>query len=509
MIMLILACGVAGLVTLAVGYVLGRAAGAGACVAAAALLIPSATIGIAPVLWRDLFLLAMLAVLLVWHFARDRADPFLPGPSWQLVDLIILAAVLVPTYSAYQNGTEHPVATTWPVLVEYASWIGAPYLVGRLLLRDGVSLKRAALVIVAAVTLYAPLALFESMTRPALMERVFGIEGPNVTRMKMLMNFWGPEGYRAYVFTGGWFQLMLLQLTALFLAVGLWFAGRESRHRGTWRSAAAVGVIVNLAALAVLSRSWAGVLLPVGAAGLFGLLMVTRWRFWLALGCLLVPAYVGLRATEVIPTAPLPLRHADDSEFLGGRGRSINARTSDERSVLDVVEKSPVFGTGTQYRGEDGGYNVSGKYNIDGGAFVTLLRSGYLGLACVFLAFAIPAALPLFRLPRPAWPHSYAPLMIATSVILVADLVNSVPNASSMAMHGLLAGALVTLSKRMPVHSNALAAAPESGHESDFQRWARICGVSVPADGDFGDLPTASSGQPTQTADAHSLPDQR
>jgi hypothetical protein len=303
----------------------------------------------------------------------------------------------------------------------------------------------------------------------------------------MLMNFWGPSGYRVYVFTEGWFHLVLLQVTGLLLGLGLYVTAKTWTNPGRWRLIGGLTVAINALALLTLSRSWTGILLPIGTLGLLGLLMSTHLRLWFIIACLAVPTYMTLRTTEIIPTSPFPLRNEDGSEFLAGRGRSLNVRMRDERRVFDAVSDQPFFGTGLTHRRADGGFTIDGKWPIMGTVFTRLLRSGYVGLGCILLAIAWPALLTVYRLPIRLWADqtTIVPLMLAAATVLIAVIVNMLPNPGLTPVQPLLAGGLVTLSRRGAANPHILthltqrrAGSADQPNQpmqpQDWQRWAEI-----------------------------------
>jgi hypothetical protein len=244
---------------------------------------------------------------------------------------------------------------------------------------------------------------------------------------------------------------------------------------------ALAGGVVLLATSIGAQRSWSAILLPLAALGLFGLLLLTRWRVWALVAICLVPAYFGLRATEVIPTAPLPLRHADGSEFLAGRARSINLRMSNEQAVFDAVRDKPLLGTGAAHRDASGNWIMADHWGVVSGGFATLLRSGYIGLGFLMLGVMAPAMLTLVRVPVTHWRRGAMPLMIGGAVALIAFAINLVPNHIESPTFALLAGALVTVSRRAGEQARA-GGVPFALHaDSDVERWAKICGVGAEA----------------------------
>lgn len=469
--MLVVAVCVAAAVTLGVGLMRGLATAAATCVLTAVLLIPPVAVGSTGLPLTDAFVLAGLAALVLWHGMR-QASPV----SWQWFDLVVGMAIVMPTFSAWWH-TLHP-PTALMELADMMAWLGAPYVAGRVLLADGTSFKRAAMVILVALTLYAPLCLVESLVQPPLAERVFGLKGTSSNATAMFFYYWGPDGYRPCVFASNFFQLAMIQVAAVVLGFGMWRARGVHREGRIvlWRGVAALAFAVNLAALLCLSRSWAGVILPVAALGLLGALMLTRWRVWVLLACMVMPVYVGLRAYEVIPTAPLPLRHTDGSEFLAGRGRSINTRMTQEQQVLDAVgHQQPWIGTGARYRIDHDRFRIATKSGVDSGVFTALLRSGYIGLVLLWAALVLPAVLLVVRLPTASWSVQYGPLLLAAAVVIVTDAVNLIPNSGSAALYPLLGGALVTLSRRRS--TDLPVAMHDDTTDTDYQRWALVCGM--------------------------------
>ncbi|NBB82811.1 MAG: hypothetical protein GVY28_05335, partial [Alphaproteobacteria bacterium] len=230
--MLVVAMGLVAVTTLGVARIWGRAAGAAACAVLGTLCLPPVMLLGPGVLWEDVLIAAGLIGVLAWGSVRSTWPVRL-----QIADLFMLGLVALPPLSVVVNGQALDAAGV--ELLEMTTMWAVAYVAGRWLVRDPADLQRVALVVVLALAAYAPLCVIESMTRPALAERLFGLDGPNVTHTKMLGNFIGPRGYRPYVFTEPFFQLTMLQAAGIVLAAGLWLC-RLSRVTSKPAPAAAV-----------------------------------------------------------------------------------------------------------------------------------------------------------------------------------------------------------------------------------------------------------------------------
>src|SRR4051794_35070370 len=184
-------------------------------------------------------------------------------PAW--VDLPILAWCLVPIASALANGLG-PVSGLAQTRYLVLAW-GVPYLVGRVYLTDGESLRRLAFGLVLAGMVYVPFCLVEFGHRPFLYGWVYG---PHPYQLVGAERFLGS---RPVVFLEDGNQLGMWMATSAVSATWLWRARRLPEILGV----PAWAVSTLLAAICLLSQSHTAIALMI--AGVAPLLIPPNRRF--------------------------------------------------------------------------------------------------------------------------------------------------------------------------------------------------------------------------------------
>lgn len=376
-------------------------------------------------------LVIFLAILI---FDGRRLAAFKP----RLIDLPIAIFCLTAGVSSLVNGLGWYDATT-AVFAKLMLW-GVPYLTGRLYCATPEGRDRLAWTLVVGGLLYAPLCLWEIRMSPQLHATLYGYHQHDWVQTLRL------GGYRPMVFMHHG------------LMVGLWMAVATLAGFALWRGRvvrSVLGVplwlaVPSLLVVTVLCKSLgAFVLLVVGIVSLLGM----RWlrvSLPVAILVLLPFVWVGGRITGSWTWDEIG---ALTGSIEAQRASSLEYRILAEDQVLEKALLKPVFGWGgwdRHLRVQDArGLRGAGQHEsiaTDSLWIITLGRYGFIGLAAVMLALAVPIVALWRRWPPRHWDadrHSTVAWVLA--LILAIYAIDSVFNNMENPIFLLIAGGLAGL----------------------------------------------------------------
>lgn len=247
-------------------------------------------------------------------------------------------------------------------------------------------------------------------------------------------------GYRPVVFLphGLWVAFFAFMAVAAAL-VSLRNVDAEARPK-------AVLVLVYLAAMLVLCRSAGPILYALALTPLI-LLTPPRWQLLLAaVMALVVIAYPVLRGAHLVPVDQI-LSLADG--LSPERAYSLRFRIENEEILLSRAQERPMFGWGGYGRAFTHDPITGKTLNIADGAWVILMGTyGWVGYLTEFGLFALP----LFLLGREALRQrrvNLSPWVAALALILGANMMDLLPNATQIPFTWLMAGALLGEAERL------------------------------------------------------------
>lgn len=356
----------------------------------------------------------------------------------QRVDLPMLVFCAVPLASSLGNDLGWYDGLSG-VLYQLIGW-GLPYLAGRLYCSTDDGLRELAAAVVGGGLLYVPFCLWEVRMSPQLHRLVYGYHQHDWVQTLRL------GGYRPMVFMHHG------------LMVGLWMAVATLAGFALWRGRvvrSVLGVplwlaVPSLLVVTVLCKSLgAFVLLVVGIVSLLGM----RWlrvSLPVAILVLLPFVWVGGRITGSWTWDEIG---ALTGSIEAQRASSLEYRILAEDQVLEKALLKPVFGWGgwdRHLRVQDArGLRGAGQHEsiaTDSLWIITLGRYGFIGLAAVMLALAVPIVALWRRWPPRHWDadrHSTVAWVLA--LILAIYAIDSVFNNTENPIFLLIAGGLAGL----------------------------------------------------------------
>lgn len=265
-------------------------------------------------------------------------------------------------------------------------------------------------------------------------------------------------GYRPVVFLphGLW--------VAFFAFMALAAAFATLRHAPPEARPKALLVLLYLVAMLVLCRSAGPIVYAMAVTPLI-LLAPPRWQLLLAAAmAVLVITYPVLRGAHLVPV-DLILGFADN--LSPERAYSLRFRIENEEILLARAEERPWFGWGGYGRAFTHDPVTGQSLNIADGAWVILLGTyGWVGYITEFGLFALPLLLlgrEALRQPRAA----LSPWVGAVALILGANMLDLLPNATQIPFTWLMAGALLGEAERLAaLRRDAVALALRTGQHA-------------------------------------------
>lgn len=247
-------------------------------------------------------------------------------------------------------------------------------------------------------------------------------------------------GYRPVVFLphGLWVAFFAFMAVAAAL-VSLRHVAPEARPR-------ALLVLLYLAAMLILCRSAGPIIYALALTPLI-LLTPPRWQLmFAAVMAMGVIAYPVLRGAHLVPVDQI-LALADN--LSPDRAYSLSFRIENEEILLARAQERPIFGWGGYGRAFTHDPITGETLNIADGAWVILLGNyGWVGYLTEFGLFALP----LLLLGREALRQrrvDLSPWVAGLALILGANMVDLLPNATQIPFTWLMAGALLGEAERL------------------------------------------------------------
>lgn len=353
------------------------------------------------------------------------------GPIGWLEWVLLAALVVGPLVTVAQN-SEPVIGSRWlPGLTLYDGLSEAiialvsilPYLLARRFLADEKQQTRLLAILCISALGYTLLALIELRMSPQLSRWIYGF-----LYQSFLQTLRG-DGYRPAVFlqSGLWLALFL----AMALLAGAALARTQPKNSFKWVAATAWLLIVlalcrSLGALAI-----ALLFLPVVA------LMPARAQLLLAAAVAAIAiAYPALRGAQLVPVDTV----LSISESLSAeRAQSFEFRLRNEDQLLAHANEKPLSGWGGWGRARL--YDSTGKdiSVTDGTWIITIGTAGWLGYVGQFGLLTLP----IFLLTLRGLTRQVSLVPASLCLILAANLIDLIPNATLTPITWLVAGAIM------------------------------------------------------------------
>jgi hypothetical protein len=344
--------------------------------------------------------------------------------------------------------------------VSSALWLsitwGLPYFLGRVYFTDARSLRELAVGIVVGGLLYVPLCLFEMRMSPQLHYLVYGF-----FKRLVQVRF---GGWRPAVFMDGGLELGMWMTAASLCALWLWKTGSLKRLYGI----SAGWLIVPLVVTTILCRATGA--LSLLAVGLAVIWFCSATKSRIAFVCLLaiVPAYIGLRATNSWNGEPV----ISMATMLGkDRSGSLKFRMDNENMLAAKARQRPLFGWGNW--GRERVYDEWGRdLSITDGLWIIQLgANGVVGLTGCFTTMLLPLAMLTTRVPARRLTTAQMAPAIALAVLGSLYAIDCLSNAMINPVFTLANGAVISFAvtgtrervptmKELPRSGNAEAVPP-------------------------------------------------
>jgi hypothetical protein len=241
-------------------------------------------------------------------------------------------------------------------------------------------------------------------------------------------------GYRPVVFLPHGLWVAFFTLMAVLSALSLFrLTPAQDRPKP-------FGIFLYLLALLILSKSagavvYAALLMPVV------LFLGRRWMFLLAAGlAVMVVAYPLLRGAHLFPLDAI-IHWAEGISV--DRAHSLAFRFENEEALLERAAEKPFFGWGGYGRNLIyDPFTGAGRSIADGAWIITLGIYGWLGYVALFGLLALPLIL-MAREAVLSRRAALCPHAAAVAVLLAANLMDMLPNATLIPFTWLMAGALM------------------------------------------------------------------
>ncbi|MEM7509078.1 MAG: hypothetical protein AAF415_20350 [Pseudomonadota bacterium] len=298
-----------------------------------------------------------------------------------------------------------------------------PVLLGRKYLAHPDTHRLLLIGLVLAGLAYSLLALIEIRLSPQLNRWVYGFFPHN----------WNQHvrggGFRPLVFLNHGLWLAIFFAMTIVAAMGLYRSEKQARFR--WLLAAG-WLLMTLA----LSNSLGAFLIALFLTPAILLLSMRLQLILAACIAMSVLTYPFLRGADVVPTDTLVGWAERISE---PRSRSLNFRFEQEDQLIEKANDRPLFGWGGF--GRNRVYDEFGRDQsvVDGAWVVTIGQGGWVRYIGEFGLLSLPIILMAFRWRR----YDVAPVTAALCIVLVANMIDLIPNGTRTPVTWLLVGALL------------------------------------------------------------------
>lgn len=376
-------------------------------------------------------LAASLAVLIV---KPDAGSPVMKGwiPRRILPACLLLLIFVALLFTAMTNGDVLIYGpTVLPMLgmkEAFTSQLGMgmvllPFLLGRKLLAHEDSHHKILVYLVISGMFYSFLALYEVRMSPQLNNMIYGFF-PHAFEQHVRAN-----GYRPIVFLnhGLWLSIYF-SLTAI--AAFSLFRSSDKSQKNLYL-AAGVWLLISL----VLSKSLGALLIAIMV---LSLLFFTGARLRLTLAALIAVTaltYPALRGADLIPLdRALSFAESISPE----RSSSLKFRIEQEDLFLEKINERPLFGWGGF--GRNFAFDTEGRPTTvpDGYWIITIGLGGWMRYIGEFGLLCLPIIFAAVRRRK----YKLSGETIAVSLILTANIIDLIPNATVTPITWMIAGAL-------------------------------------------------------------------
>jgi hypothetical protein len=346
-------------------------------------------------------------------------------PSWADLPMVLFCSFpfissVVNGLGAYDGGSE----VMWHVI----TW-ALPYFIGRLYFSDARGLRELAMGIFIGGLIYVPFCLIEVRISPQLHHLVYG----SFTRMLQVR--WG--GWRPSVFMDGGLQVGMWMTAASLVGIWQYKTGALRRMWGI----SAIWLIVALVITTILCRATGALVLLTAGLAVMSLTWKMKSRYALICFLMIVPAYIGLRSTNLWKGEPvISLAKSVNVE----RAESLKFRLDNEDLLARKALQQPWFGWGGFGRSrvhDEWGKDLT---ITDGLWIIEFGRHGFAGLLNWMIMMIMPLALLTRRYSARRLTSAECGPALALAVLVTMYAIDCLVNAMINPVFMLAGGGVIT-----------------------------------------------------------------
>ncbi|MEM1159467.1 MAG: hypothetical protein AAGJ28_00915 [Pseudomonadota bacterium] len=380
-----------------------------------------------------------VGVFLALILAGQR--PHRPGIESKLILLLLVIMVIQPVFTALTNGERSfsgPIVSKQGLTMYDAISTAMrhyilimPFLIGYRFLGSEKGTRTLVQILLLAGLGYSLLMLIELRMSPQMHRWVYGYF--QHSWIQMLRD----GGYRPIVFLNHALWVAFFAMTTAVAAAILWRAAGNAANRTSYLMAMGYMLVVLVMCKSLGSMMFASLLVP--------LILFTSPRLQVHIAAALAVVamlYPALRGADLVPVQSVVNFAASIEEE---RASSLQFRLNNEDILLERANKKPYFGWGG--RGRNLVYDERGEKItiIDGYWTIVIGQHGWFGYIAQFGLLGLPILILFLRMRRGLDP---GPIASGLALLLAANMIELLPNATLMPWTWLLAGALLGFAEK-------------------------------------------------------------
>ena len=366
--------------------------------------------------------------------------PHRPGIASKLILLLLVIMVIQPVFTALTNGERSFSAVVSKQGLTMYDAISSsmrhyilimPFLIGYRFLGSEQGNRTFLQIILIAGLSYSLFMLVELRLSPQMHKWVYGYF--QHSWIQMLRD----GGYRPIVFLNHALWVAFFAMTTVAAAAILWRAAGKGANRSNHLMAMGYMLVVLVMCKSLGSMMFASLLVPLIL--FVSPQMQVRIAAVLALVAMLYPA---LRGADLAPVQSIVNFAASIEEE---RASSLQFRLNNEDILLERANQKPFFGWGGRGRNlvyDDRGEKIT---IIDGYWTIVIGQHGWFGYIAQFGLLGMPILILFWRMRRGLSP---GPVPAGLALLLAANMIELLPNATLMPWTWMLAGAVLGFAEK-------------------------------------------------------------
>ncbi len=378
---------------------------------------------------------AIAVIIATFAFASHRIESL----KWEWHDGIMFAWCLTPLFASLDNGLGLYDGVS-AAKNYFTTWF-APYLVGRLYIRDWDAIRDLAWAIFVGGLIYAPLAAYEIVMSPQLHNKVYGWHPHD-----FIQSIRG-NTYRPVIFMRHGLMVSMWMMAAAMVGITLWRTGQLDKMRN---------LLVKLKIKKVQPRLLLLLLILVFVASKSMGATVMLLQGWLIIE-LSMRFKMGFLIAVLALNTPLTMYkklNGDDSgrktvelirKYNPDRAASLECRLINEEMLVEKAMQRPIFGWGGWGRSRI--TDVNGKDIVITDAYwvIVIGTTGIVGL-CLFCSIVLlPPLRFISKFPKDGWRSPRALLAVPILLQLPLYAADCMLNDMGNPIYMVIAGGLIAM----------------------------------------------------------------